>query len=613
MISAQASGVGQRRPAAASLALSVIVGALSIWTVLDRGWVPFDEGTIGLAAERVLAGALPHLDFNDPYTGGLAFLHAGAMRVFGVSLMAPRYALFAAFMLWLPAVWWLAARQCGVRWAAALTIVAAWWSLPIYPAAMPTWYLLFLGTWITAALQQWRSARRASWLVVVGALCGLAVLVKQTGLFLLAGALLGVLFMDQEDTRVRWTGGTPAGRTDAIIVLLLITLGGMVVALMAGRLGSGELLHLVTPIGGLLALAALREWRLTDNVRRRWRALGASTGIVLLSAAVPVALFVLLFVRHGALDALLDGTIGDGVRRLTSLSRGMRTAPALVAAAWPVYAVLLVEALAGRRRIVHIATWACGVALLAFAFTSVAGYRRLWFFATSVLPLASAAVAIAGFRGWRSPRPVDPVLLSLAGITALHALNQFPYSAPNYFGYVAPLAILTAGMVAAHCDALPRMRTAYLLLAGFGAFLRVGSVHNIGVYPAWWDYSHRLPGLRAGILVTAPDSVRYTRLLTLIERHRATGGVAAGPELPEVYFLGGAMSPGRDPYSLFSGVVSDSAGLPGAFDTAATRVIVIKTRPMFLAPLPADVHQWLADRYPGHASLDTLEVRWRVP
>lgn len=602
-----------QRETLASLALSVLGGTLSIWTVLDRGWVPFDEGTIAQAAERVLHGQLPHLDFTDPYSGGLAFLHAVAMRVFGVSLMAPRFALFMAFTLWLPAVWWLAMRSCGRRWAVVITIVSAWWSLPIYPAAMPTWYLLFMGTWIVVALARWHESRRTYWLALVGALCGLAVTVKQTGLFLVAGALLGMLFCEQEDTRRRWPDGKPAGRTDAIVVLLLATLGALVLALMWGRINSGELLHLVAPIGGLLVLAALREWRLTDDGVRRWRSLGQSAGIVVLAAAIPVFLFLLPYVRHGALGDLFDGTVGQGVKRLTDLNRGMRTAGTLVRAAWLVYIVLLVEAFSGRRRTLRIVAFACGCVLLLLSFRSIEGYRRLWFFGTSVLPLAIAAVVVAGYRAWDTRRALDPILLALAGITALQALNQFPYSAPNYFGYVAPLAILTAGVAAAHFHALPRMRTAFLLLAGFGAFLRLGSVHNIGAYPAWWDFSHRLAVPRGGLLVTRPDSVRYSRMLDLVASHRAGGTVFAGPELPEVYFLSGTTSPGRDSYSLFSSAVSDSAQLPQAFDAAAASVIVIKTHTMFARPLGDDVYRWLAIRYPQSESVDTLEVRWRAP
>ena len=51
---------------------------------VKRGWVPHDEGTLGLSAERVLQGQLPHRDFDD-YTGGLTFVHALAFRLFGIN------------------------------------------------------------------------------------------------------------------------------------------------------------------------------------------------------------------------------------------------------------------------------------------------------------------------------------------------------------------------------------------------------------------------------------------------------------------------------------------------------------------------------------------------
>ncbi len=603
----------ERRESMASLALAVLGGSLSLWTVLDRGWVPFDEGTIGQAAERVLHGQLPHLDFTDPYTGGLAALHALTMRAFGVTLMAPRFALFIAFVLWLPAVWWLAKRSCGSRWAAVITLVAAWWSVPIYPAAMPTWYLLFLGTWIVVALERWQASKRTYWLAVVGALCGLAVTVKQTGLFLLAGALLGMLFSDQEETRRRWDDGRPAGRTDLFVVLLLALLGEMVLTLMWGRINSGELLHLVVPTGGLIALAVLREWRLTDDGLRRWSALGRTTGIILLAAAGPVFLFVLPYLRRGALGALFEGTVGQGVQRLSDLNRGMRTAETLVRASWLVYPVLLIEAFSGKRRVFGVVAMLCGAALLVSSFRSVEGYRRLWFFGTSMLPLAIAAVVVAGHRAWRAQRSLDPVLLALASVTALQALNQFPFSAPNYYGYAAPLAILTAGAAAAQFGVLSRMRTAFLLLAGFGFLLRVGSVYNLGYFPAWWDYAHRLAVPRGGLLVTGLDSARYSRVLELVAGHRGSGTVFAGPELPEVYFLSGTTSPGRDSYSLFATAARDSAQLPRALDTAAASVIVIKPHPIFLRPLGNDVYRWLAIRYPQGEALDSIEVRWRAP
>ncbi|HVT41068.1 MAG TPA: DUF885 family protein [Gemmatimonadaceae bacterium] len=603
----------QRRRTLVSLAIGISVAALSVWTVLDRGWVPFDEGTIAQAAERVLHGDVPHRDFTDPYTGGLPYWHALAMRVFGVSLMAPRYALFIAFLLWLPAVWWLARRGCGRRWAVAITILAAWWSLPVYPAAMPTWYLLFIATWIVVALERWHVSGHARWLVAVGMACGTAVTVKQTGLYLLAGALLGILFREQEDTRLRWKGATPAGSTDPIILLLLAVLGALVVKLLAIGLGSGDVLHLLFPITGVLMLAALREWRLTDRRVFRWRTLIRATGIVIAAGTVPVLIFLLPYLRHGALDSWFAGAVGAGINRMSVLHLGMRPANTLLIAVLPVYGVLLLEAISRQRRALRIVALVLGVALLWYSIRSVEGYRRLWYFGTSILPLAVGVVVFAGYRAWRANRMLDPVLLALAGITAFQALNQFPFSAPNYYAYVAPLAILTAGAAAAQFHVLPRLYAATLMLAGFsGIVLRIGSVHSVGGYPIWWDYAHRLAVPRGGLLVTTYDSVRYGRVVELVAQHRSSGAVYAGPELPEVYFLTATRSPGPDSYSLFSAPVADSAQLPREFNPAAADVLVIKSRPMFGPPLPHDVYQWLANRYPVGERIDTLEVRWRA-
>lgn len=604
-----------RNQAVASLALAVLGGATSIWTILARGWVPFDEGTIAQAAERVLSGALPHRDFTDPYTGGLAFWHSLAMRVFGVTLMAPRFALFIAFVLWLPAVWWLARRYCGLRSAVVLTVIAAWWSLPIYPAAMPTWYLLFFGTWIVVALERWQASKpdgHVRWLVLVGVLCGAAVLVKQTGLYLVAASLLGVLYCDQEDVRAQAGEGMPARGTDPVVLILLAVLGMLVFKLTWGRIGSGEMLNEILPLDGLLAIAMLREWRLTGQRAKRWRVLFRYVGIVVVAMAAPVAVFLVPYALSGSLGALYADTIGEGVRRISALHVAMRPALTLVVAVWPVYALLAFEALMPGRRAVRALALAIGVALVWSSFRSMAGYQRLWFFGTSLLPLGIGAVLVAGYRAWRAHWSIDPVLLVLAGVTAFQALNQFPYAQPNYFAYVAPLAILTAFAAAAHFKSLSRGNTAMLILAAFsGVVLRLGSVHSVGYYPKWWDYSHRLAVTRGGLLVTEYDSARYTHLLDLVARHRANGTVYAGPELPEVYFLSGQESPGRDSYSLFPAPVRDSAEVSRLFNLKAASVIVIKTHPMFNPPIPADVYQWLAIRYPRSETIDTLEVRWR--
>ena len=126
---------------------------------LAYGWNPHDEGLLAQTALRVLGGELPHRDFDDAYTGGLAIYHAGVFRLLGTSLIALRIALLAAYLAWLPIVYWIA-RKFGA-WGAATFVMAivAVWSVPNRVAAMPSWYNLFLATAGAAALIKFLETR----------------------------------------------------------------------------------------------------------------------------------------------------------------------------------------------------------------------------------------------------------------------------------------------------------------------------------------------------------------------------------------------------------------------------------------------------------------------
>src|SRR6266852_3882316 len=80
------------------LLLVWVVSGLYTAALLQRGWVPHDEGTIGQSAERVLDGQLPHRDFDDPYTGGLSYLHALAFSALGTNSASTRILLCLFFL-----------------------------------------------------------------------------------------------------------------------------------------------------------------------------------------------------------------------------------------------------------------------------------------------------------------------------------------------------------------------------------------------------------------------------------------------------------------------------------------------------------------------------------
>jgi hypothetical protein len=58
-----------------------LLSAVYLGVNLKRCRVPHDDGMPGQAAECVLQGEMPHRDFEDPYTGGLSYVHAAAFRL----------------------------------------------------------------------------------------------------------------------------------------------------------------------------------------------------------------------------------------------------------------------------------------------------------------------------------------------------------------------------------------------------------------------------------------------------------------------------------------------------------------------------------------------------
>src|SRR5712671_5721853 len=84
------------------LLLVWVLSAAYVGLNLNHGWDPHDEGTLGQSAERVLHGEMPHRDFDDPYTGGLAYIDAAIFKLFGINLFWLRLFLFVCFLIWVP-------------------------------------------------------------------------------------------------------------------------------------------------------------------------------------------------------------------------------------------------------------------------------------------------------------------------------------------------------------------------------------------------------------------------------------------------------------------------------------------------------------------------------
>jgi len=602
------------------LAVVMAAGAAWTWWHLDRGWFPVDDGALAHSAERVLGGELPHRDFGDVYTGGLAWLNAGAFRLFGTSFWSARLALFALFVAWMPAVFFIARRFAIPLVAGCVTLLAVAWSLPSYTAPMPSWYNLFLATFGVAALFRFLEDRRARWLFAAGIAGGLSVLVKVIGLYYLAAVALFLVSQAHADARTTHAAGARGAGYAAFVTAGLTLFVGALLLLVRRQAHAPELVHFVLPGASIAALLAHDEWRRPAGLAgARFRALARLAGPFLAGAALPMLLFAIPYLRSGSLGSLIDGVFLIPARRFDSASSPMLPLSALLALLLPAAFVALGirhPSWLHRPRALHPVLLGGALLLLATGWSALA-YRLVWNSARMLLPALVVLGVLALARRSSADGPLDRSrALLLLSVTALCGLVQFPFSVAIYFCYVAPLVILLALALYRHLPPQPTWMPVALvaLYMGFG-LLRINGGAQFGMGRFFLRASAipmaPLPGTRAGIRAPSVTVAEYTTVVTLLGTHARGGYTWAAPDSPEIYFLSGLHNPTRSLYDFFDDTTGYTARTLATLESRGISAIVHNRRPPFSRPLPADLVAALTARYPNAAEAGPYLVRWR--
>ena len=581
---------------------------------LDRGWIPHDEGTIGQSADRVLAGQLPHRDYDEIYTGGLALVDAAAFRAFGANLLSPRIVLLLVFALWVPAMFYVASRFLGPVAAAGATLAAAVWSIPNYSAAMPSWFNLFFAGFGVACLIRHAETNAGRWIFWAGVCGGVSCLFKIVGLYYIAGALLFLVYREQ--VTARESPGRTAAWYRVLVATALLLFVAAILDLLRGRWTGGDIGLFAFPSALLAILLILREPGRGPG-GSRFAALAKSVGLLVAGVALPILIFLVPYFFTRGLGAVAYDVFVAPARRFAFASMrapGLNTAP---------FALLFVVPIGlfwwrpswGRGVVIGTAILLAAVWALGFKGNY---YRIAWCAFQWTVPLA----VIAGAFVLRPPasRDVSPVrgqpLFALLAVTAVAALVQFPFSSPVYFLYVAPLAVLAAAAVLKtrfgdrpSGDALVGLLLLFAILFPL-RWVRPGFTWDYGFHykrypmPAW------LPG-RAGLWVTTADSAEYTGMTALVTAHARGGYVYATPDCPEVNFLTGTKNPTRTLFDFFDDPVNRTSRILARLDTTGVTTVVLNRKPGFSGPVPTDLAAALAVRYPHAESIGRFEVRWR--
>jgi hypothetical protein len=526
--------------------------------------------------------------------------------------------LFAATLAWVPVVYFLAARFVSPIGAALVTAVAVAWSVPNYFASMPSYYNLFLATFGTAALFRHIERGGRRWLALAGCCGALSFLVKSVGIFFLVAGGLFLLFREQiQSRRDAYADDRPSTG-----FLLLETAGclGLVIALVA-MLGERrtvmDVLHFVVPITAVVTVLLWCEWRegrggLQTRIRRAWALLGPFSA----GAIAPVAIFLVPFIATGSLHAFSDGVFLALQRRFGQAERAL---PEVADMVWalPYGAALVAVAFDRYARWSLIAAAAAGLGLLAGLATvdQPSSYLALWNsvrFLPLFVMLAGCIVLLRRPLAISSPRREQAFLLLV--VLAAIGMVQFPFSAPVYFSYTAPMLALAVVPVAS-LGARPLHLT---MLLGYLAFavmsLNVGYAWNIGVvHQAGYAVTETSPLARSRLRIPPDDAFEFLGLVSAIRtRVRAGEYVFATPDCPEVYFLSGTRNPTGDLYEFLRGPQRGVMETLQLIEHHHINLIVINRAPHFSGPIDPALETALESRFPHSEMVGRFVVRWRV-
>ena len=283
---------------------------LYVFSRLDRGWIPHDEGQLGQAAERAMAGELPHRDFDDMYTGGLTFLNAVAFRWWGVDSLSLRWMLALWFVPTIAAFYYLASRAAPPAVAAAVTLLGAMFSVPVYSAPMPSWYNLFLAIIGTAALVRFVETDNRRWLFAAGLCGGLSILFKITGLYFVAVGLLLLAYREQLLAAGNAEDAEPRTRNwyAWLTTIALAAFAATGLAFLRSGAPAMNAIHFTLPIAAL-GVALVYHERQCDRGPswprlRRLAAMAIPFGI---GVGLPVLGFAGFYASQGAITELYEG------------------------------------------------------------------------------------------------------------------------------------------------------------------------------------------------------------------------------------------------------------------------------------------------------------------
>ena len=356
--------------------------------------------------------------------------------------------LFLWLLPFVIAIYWLALQLTRPWVAGLITLLAAAWSIPIYSAPMPSWYNLFFATWTLCAMVAFFKTEQRRFLVLAGLMIGLSVTFKISGLFILAAVLLSLLYRNQQLFR----NEPKTGKWFAIVVTLALIFASLLsLSFVNQHDWLAQVIHLAVPFFSLTAFAIYNEWN-SARGRSRIRFSAISTDVLALvfGLSLPILGLTGIYLQQGALDELVEGALVMPKQRLEFATSPFPPISNFVFALplsillFPSLSKVKIGTQNRQERGFLVGAVLIAIALLVAQKTSV-GFTLAFQSFRNLAPVLVIGNLILILRMRDRLSDHQRQLLYLFTSAAFFvSLIQFPFAAPVYFFYAAPLLLIAA-------------------------------------------------------------------------------------------------------------------------------------------------------------------------
>jgi hypothetical protein len=381
--------------------------------------------------------------------------------------------------------------------------------------------------------------------------------------------------------------------------------------------GISGLIFFVLPALGLVILLVSREFAgVPGQDRERFVMLARMCVPFGVGTAIPLIVFLLPYLLAGSVHDLVHGLVAAPVRAMRFATFDPQNPFLMLAIIPAVLPVILAYECRGFGRAICggiVALYGCAVLVLSSKSTLT--YSLGWCSLATAIP-ASVLAGIAILWVARDHQGLEIIkqqqIFLILSVTALCSLVQFPFAAPVYFLYVAPLLILLVAALFGSTAHPPRMALGalicfYLVFAS----LRVTSF-RLTLRGTPDTHIERLTIPRAGGLrVESSDAQLYERLVSVLQSHASGGFVYAAPDCPQVYFLSGFKSPTRHSFEFAEDTIGNITQILHTLDGLNVNVVAINGDPQFSGPMSPALYGALEERFPHSADIGKFQVRWK--